>query len=70
MEIHVKIDMYILFVQNTLGLNKKKCIFIISIFMKKISLKERNKTRGSQEPVIAHLVFNLTSKALALGSRI
>ena len=29
----------------------------------KCEKKDRNqKTRGSQEPVIAHLVFNLTSK--------
>jgi hypothetical protein len=31
MEIHVKIDMYILFVQNTLGLNKKN-VYSLSQF--------------------------------------
>ena len=36
-----------------LGLNKKKCIFIISVFMKKISLKEQNKKKITQDTLFS-----------------
>ena len=55
-EIHVKIDICTFYLYKIhLGLNKKnvririkKCIFIISVFMKKISLKEQNKKKFTQ----------------------
>ena len=43
--------MYILFVQNTLG--EKKCIIIISVFMKRISLKEQNKKKFTQDTLFS-----------------
>ena len=44
MEIHVKIDICTFYLYKIhLGLNNKKCILIISVFMKKISLKEQIK---------------------------
>ena len=57
MEIHVKIDICTFYLYKIhLGLNKKKCknknkkcIFIISVFMKKISLKEQNKKKFTQD---------------------
>ena len=50
MEIHVKIDICTLYLYKIhLGLNNKKCILIISVFMKKISLKEQNKTKFTQD---------------------
>jgi hypothetical protein len=36
-----------------LGLNKNKCIFIISVFMKKISLKEQNKKKFTQDTLFS-----------------
>ena len=54
MEIHVKIDICIFYLYKIhLGLNKNKCIFIISVFMKKISLKEQNKKKFTQDTLFS-----------------
>jgi hypothetical protein len=56
MEIHlkVKIDICTFYLYKIhLGLNKKKCIFIISVFMKKISLKEQNKKKFTQDTLFS-----------------
>ena len=54
MEIHVKIDTCTFYLYKIhLGLNKKKCIFIISVFMKKISLKEQNKKKFTQDTLFS-----------------
>ena len=34
-------------------IKKKKCIFIISVFMKKISLKEQNKKKFTQDTLFS-----------------
>jgi hypothetical protein len=52
MEIHVKIDiqMYVHFICTKYTWDLiKKCIFIISVFMKKISLKEQNKKKFTHD---------------------
>ena len=50
MEIHAKIDICTFYLHKIHGeLNKTKCIFIISVFMKKISLKEQNKKKFTQD---------------------
>ena len=54
MEIHFKIDICTFHLYKIhLGLNKKKCIFIISVFMKKISLKEQNKKKFTQDTLFS-----------------
>ena len=55
-----------------MGLLQKTCLGCIKLMINITNLKSgsnldlhvniNKKTRGSQEPVIAHLVFNLTSK--------
>ena len=48
--LHVKIDICTFYLYKIhLGLNKNKCIFIISVFMKKISLKEQTKKKVTQD---------------------
>jgi hypothetical protein len=46
--------------RNQLGLIIKKTIYTVTLVLK--GHLWDTETRGSQEPVIAHLVFNLTSK--------
>ena len=54
MEIHFKIDICTFYLYKIhLGLNKKKCIFSISVFMKKISLKEQNKKKFTQDTLFS-----------------
>ena len=58
MEIHVKIDictfyLYKIHLPVTWDLIKKKSIFIISVFMKKISLKEQNKKKFTQDTLFS-----------------
>ena len=54
MEIHVKIDICTFYLYKIhLGLNNKKCILIISVFMKKISLKEQNKKKFTQDALFS-----------------
>jgi hypothetical protein len=36
-----------------LGLNKKKCIFVISVFMKNISLKEEKKKKFTKDTLFS-----------------
>ena len=55
MEIHVKIDICTFYLYKIhLGLIKEKCIFIISVFMKKISLKEQNKKKFTQDTLFSN----------------
>ena len=53
---------------NSTNINKLKLTFVTDSDIK-VKIKSSddfyNETRGSQEPVIAHLVFNFTSKILA-----
>jgi hypothetical protein len=54
MEIHVKIDICTFYLYKIhLGLNNKKCILIISVFMKKMSLKEQNKKKFTQDTLFS-----------------
>ena len=54
METHVKIDICTFYLYKIhFGLNKKRCIFIISVFMKKISLKEQNKKKFTQDTLFS-----------------
>ena len=54
MEIHVKTDICKFYLYKIhLGLNNKKCILIISVFMKKISLKEQNKQKFTQDTLFS-----------------
>ena len=65
MEIHVKIDTCTFYLYKIhLGLNKKKCIFIISVFMKKISLKEQNKKKFTQEDILFSKQYQRISEQL------
>ena len=51
MEIHVKIDICTFYLYKIhLG---PQCIFIISVFMKKISLKEQNKKKFTQDTLFS-----------------
>ena len=53
-EIHVKIDICTFYLYKIhLGLNKNKCIFIISVFKKKISLKEQTKKKFTQDTLFS-----------------
>jgi hypothetical protein len=53
-EIHFKIDICTFYLYKIhLGLNNKKCIFIISVFMKTISLKEQNKKKFTQDTLFS-----------------
>ena len=51
---HVKIDICTFYLYKIhLGLNNKKCILIISVFMKKMSLKEQNKKKFTQDTLFS-----------------